>query len=295
VAAALRAGRAAGVTLVPVGLFGAFPLHAAPVDAAGRCLLDDLAVSYTPSAAVLAEARRAARHRAADGRQQAGVAVVDPDVGLAFAGPEAEAMLRWTGGHRVDAAAGNVLDELADPAVTHVHFACHGQSLADRPLESHLALGHGRRLTVLDLLAGDRPGLLRGARMVVASACQTAVTDMNRTPDEFLGLGAGFLAAGVPCFVGTLWPADDVPAALVMSRFYELLAGHGLPADEALRQAQRWLRDLDGRRLHQYLTADPGLAAVRPGLAALAESRPDQRFYTDPVSWSPYVVIGDAR
>jgi CHAT domain-containing protein len=293
-ATALRAGRAAGVTLVPIGLFGAFPLHAAPVDSTGRCLLDDLAVSYAPSAMVLAEARQSARHRA-DGRQRAGLAIVDPDAGLAFAGPEADAMARWTGGHRVEAAAGNVLDQLANPAVTHVHFACHGQSLADRPLQSYLALGHGRRLTVLDLLAGHRPELLRGARVVVASACQTAVTDMTRTPDEFVGLGAGFLAAGVPCFVGTLWSADDIPAALVMSRFYELLAGDGLPAGEAMRHAQRWLRDLDGRGLHEYLTANPGLAAVRPGLAALAESRPDQRFYTDPVSWSPYVVIGDAR
>ena len=295
VAAALRAGRADSVTLVPVGLFGAFPLHAASVDAAGRCLLDDVAVSYAPSAAVLAEARRTAQHRAADGRQPAGIAVVDPGAGLTFAGPEADAMLRWTGGRRIDAAAGHVLDELADPAVTHVHFACHGQSLADRPLESYLALGRGRRLTVLDLLAGDRPELLRGARMVVASACQTAVTDMARVPDEFVGLGAGFLAAGVPCFLGTLWSADDVPAALLMSRFYELLSSHRLSADKALRQAQQWLRDLDGRGLHAYLTANPGLAAVRPGLAALAESRPDQRFYADPVSWSPYVVVGDAR
>jgi len=294
VAAALRAGQAAHVTLVPVGLLGAFPLHAAPVGPAGRCLLDDLAVSYAPSAAALAAAHQSARHRAADGRPQAGLAVVDPGAGLAFAGPEADAMVRWTGGHRVDATAGNVLDQLADPAVTHVHFACHGQSLADRPLESYLALGHGRQLTVLDLLAGHRPGLLRGARMVVASACQTAVTDMTRTPDEFVGLGAGFLAAGVPCFVGTLWSADDVPAALVMSRFYELFAGDGQSPGEALRQAQRWLRDLDGRGLHDYLTAHPGLAAVRPELPALAASRPDRRFYTDPVSWSPYVVIGDA-
>ena len=80
-----------------------------------------------------------------------------------------------------------------------------------------------------------------------------------------------------------------------MSRFYELLASQALPADEALRQAQRWLRDLDGRQLHAYLAANPSLAAVRPGLAALAETRPDQLFYADPASWSPYVVIGDAR
>lgn len=295
VAAALQGGHADSITLVPVGLFGAFPLHAAAVNSEGRCLLDDIAVSYAPSAAVLAEAQRAAQHRTAEGRQPIGLAVIDSTSGLGFVRPEADAMLHWMGGHRVDAAAGHVLDELVDRTVTHVHFACHGQSLVDRPLESYLNLGHGRRLTVLDLLANDRPELLRGAQMVVASACQSAVTDVAQMPDEFIGLGAGFLAAGVPCFLGTLWPTDDVPAALLMSRFYELLVSHRLSVGEALRQAQRWLRDLNGRELHAYLIENPRFATVRPWLATLAKSRPDQRFYADPVSWSPYIVVGDAQ
>jgi CHAT domain-containing protein len=116
---------------------------------------------------------------------------------------------------------------------------------------------------------------------------------MSRLPDEFVGLAAGFLAAAVPCFVGTLWPSDDIPSALVMSRFYEFLAT-GLTCGKALGQAQLWLRYLDGAGLHAYLAANPGIAAVRPHLAELAESQPDQRFYADPVSWAPYVVIGDA-
>ncbi len=288
VADAVRAGGARSVTLVPVGLFSAIPLHAAPVDSDGRCLLDDVPVSYAPSGAVLAKARHSARHRS--GKKRSGLAIVDPTAGLAFTAYEADAMIRWTGGRRVDSTTSDVADELADS--THIHFACHGRSLVDQPLESHLALGRGRRLTLLDLLTNERSGLLREAQLVVASACQTATVDTTRTPDEFVGLAAGFLAAGVPCFLGTLWPSDDVPSALVMSRFYELLIGEGLAADEALRRAQRWLRDLDGRGLLEHLDSQPSLAAIRPGLASLAASLPDQQFYADPVSWSPYVVIG---
>jgi CHAT domain-containing protein len=288
VADTVRASGARSVTLVPVGLFSAIPLHAAPVDADGRCLLDDVPVTYAPSGAVLAEARRSARHRG--GKKRSGLAIVDPTAGLAFTAYEVDAMVRWTGGRRVDSTTLDVVDELA--GATHIHFACHGRSLVDKPLESHLALGRGHRLTLLDLLTSERPDLLREAQLVVASACQTATVDTTRTPDEFVGLAAGFLAAGVPCFLGTLWPSDDVPSALVMSRFYELLIGEGLAADEALRRAQRWLRDLDGRSLAEHLESRPGLAAVRPGLASLAASQPDQQFYADPVSWSPYVVIG---
>ena len=288
VADAVRAGGARSVTLVPVGLFSAIPLHAAPIDAGGRCLLDDVPVAYAPSGAVLAEALRSARHRS--GEKRSGLAIVDPTAGLAFTAYEVDAMVRWTGGRRVDSTTSDVVEELA--GVTHIHFACHGRSLVDQPLESHLALGHGRRLTLLDLMTSEHPDLLREAQLVVASACQTATVDTARTPDEFVGLAAGFLLAGVPCFVGTLWPSDDVPSALVMSRFYELLIGKGLTADEALRRAQRWLRDLDGRSLLEFLKSQPGLAAVRPSLASLAASQPDQRFYADPVSWSPHVVIG---
>jgi CHAT domain-containing protein/tetratricopeptide (TPR) repeat protein len=290
---AMRGATERSVIVVPVGEFAALPLHAAPVTAEGHCLLDYFAVSYAPSAAVLAAARRSARHRVGEPGGRGGIAIIDPGAGLPFADCEADTMLRLTGGHRVNAASGTILEELADPAARYVHFACHGQSVPEQPLDSHLAFGRGRRLTLMDLLAGDHQDVLRGARLVVASACQTAVTDMARVPDEFVGLAAGFLTAGVPCFVGTLWPSADIPSALVMSRFYQLMAG-GLTCGEALRQAQLWLRDLDGAGLHAYLMANPGIAAVRPHLAEIAESRPDQRFYADPVSWAPYVVIGDA-
>lgn len=288
IADAVRAAGDRSVTLVPVGLFSAIPLHAAPIDGDGRCLLDDVAVSYAPSAAILREAQWSLRDRRGSG--QSGVAVVDATSNLTYIEYEATEMLRWIGGRRIEGGEGEVIDQLV--GATHIHFACHGRSIADQPLESHVVLGGGRRLSLLELLTADRPDILREARLVVASACQTAVVDTMRAPDEFVGLAAGFLVAGVPCFVGTMWPSEDLPGALLTSRFYELLVRDSLAPDEALRHAQLWLRDLDGAGLLAHLRNHPDLDEAGPHLAPLARAAAGQRFYADPVTWAPYVVIG---
>jgi hypothetical protein len=36
---------------------------------------------------------------------------------------------------------------------THIHFACHGRTLADHPLDSHFALAGDEQLSLGDLLA----------------------------------------------------------------------------------------------------------------------------------------------
>ena len=75
---------------------------------------------------------------------------------------------------------------------------------------------------------------------MLASARQSAAVDLCRLPDEFVGLPTGFLVSGVATFVGTLWPAGDVPAALMTMRIIELMfprgpaPGPGAPAGAGL-------------------------------------------------------------
>ena len=57
------------------------------------------------------------------------------------------------------------------------------------------------------------------------SACQTAMTEGKRLPDEFLGFPSGFLQAGVPGVVGSFWPVEDLSTSLLMNKFYELHLG----------------------------------------------------------------------
>jgi len=59
--------------------------------------------------------------------------------------------------------------------------------------------------------------------------------------DERNGLVRGFLLAGAPAVLATLWTVDDETAATQMAAFYRGL-GNGLRPAAALRQAQLELR-----------------------------------------------------
>ena len=304
-ASALREMQARAVTLVPCGRLGRLPLHAAPYDVAGRaqCLIDEFVVSYAPSLAVLRAATALAARRARGPAQL--VAVVDPRGDLAGAKIElADAVMRLgKASITLAGAAAQRSDVLAAIRnATHVHFASHARTVADRPLESHILLAGNERLSLLDLLtlaanaSGDDLAPLARVQLVVASACQTAVSTGPTIPDEVVGLPAGFLQAGVPAFIGTLWPIGDLPSALLMTRFYELAlpAGeqHGLAADAALRESAMWLRDLDGASLNEFLTRHKALVAVSESAIRHAREHPDGRLFAAYSCWAAHVHVG---
>ena len=253
VAQRLRTLNATGVTLIPAGLLSLLPLHAATytVDSASRCLLDEFDVAYAPSARVLSIAQREQQRRAAKGVRLAGVG--NPTGDLRYAGAELHSICdllppaATTTFYEQAATRSAIWSALGESTIGH--FSCHG-SFADDPLDSALHLAAGDRITLRDLVAGDTTAL-SNLRLVALSACQTAITDFRRLPDESIGLPGGFLQAGVPAVVGTLWSVNDLSTALLMHRFYELHlhgdAAAGLapqPPVRALRLAQQWLRDL---------------------------------------------------
>ena len=92
---------------------------------------------------------------------------------------------------REDATKAAVLAAL--PLASHAHFACHGSAASD-PLGLDAAL----------LFADDEPASageildldLAGARLIVASACETGVVAGHDALDEALALSTIFLAAG---------------------------------------------------------------------------------------------------
>lgn len=262
-AAQLRTMGAQGVTLIPTGLLSLLPLHAATYDVDGqtRCLLDEFDVAYTPSARVLATAQQEQQRRATGTLRLAGIG--NPTRDLRYAGPELAAIcdLLPTGASIAfyEEQARREALWYALPDATIAHLSCHGSFAAD-PLDSALNLACGDRLTLRDLIVGDTSALAN-LRLVVMSACQTALTDFQRVPDESIGLPGGFLQAGVPAVVGTLWSVDDLSTALLMHRFYELhlhgdsAAGMGpQPLAQALRMAQLWLRDLSYEDMYNYFT-----------------------------------------
>jgi CHAT domain-containing protein/tetratricopeptide (TPR) repeat protein len=304
-AAALRAMHAQAVALVPCGRLGLLPLHAAPYEFAGRprCLVDEFVVSYAPSLAVLRVATAAAARRARAPVRLA--AVVDPRGDLAAGKIELADTLTRLGKASITLAGAAAQRSRVLSAIrnaSHVHFASHARTMADRPLESHIMLAGYERLSLLDLLtlganaSRNGPSPLARARLVVASACQTAVSGGAAIPDEVVGLPAGFLQVGVPAFIGTLWPIADLPSALLMTRFYELLFPaanrRGLATDAALREAAIWLRDLDGAGLKEFLTRHEALAAVSSAARKRAEESPHSRPYAAYSCWAAHVHVG---
>ncbi|MCT7955277.1 tetratricopeptide repeat protein [Laspinema palackyanum] len=107
------------------------------------------------------------------------------------------------------------------------------------PLQNGNLLDLGKCLTIEDILRLD----LSNCRLVTLSACETGITDFNSTSDEYIGLPSGFILAGAPNVVCSLWAVNDLSTALLMIRFYQNVK-NGETVPLALKQAQIWLRDV---------------------------------------------------
>lgn len=88
---------------------------------------------------------------------------------------------------------------------------------------------------------------LRGADLVVLSACQTGIGEIKG--DGVFGLQRGFKKAGVQSILMSLWKVDDEATMLLMTQFYKNLTSKvGMSKHEALKQAQKYVREYDGKK-----------------------------------------------
>ncbi|MBI4471829.1 MAG: CHAT domain-containing protein, partial [Acidobacteria bacterium] len=110
-----------------------------------------------------------------------------------------------------------------------IHIAAHGIFRADNPMFSSLKLGD----TWLNLF--DIFNLQLGAELTTLSACETGMSAVWEG-DELLGLARGFLYAGTPSLVVSLWTVNDRSTAKLMKKFYEGLQ-HGRSKARSLRDA----------------------------------------------------------
>ncbi|MDH3393648.1 MAG: CHAT domain-containing protein, partial [Desulfobulbaceae bacterium] len=117
----------------------------------------------------------------------------------------------------------------------YIHIASHGEFRSDAPLQSRLLLSPVGKDSG-DLTVNDLYGMRLSARLVVLSACETALSQIS-SGDEMIGLQRGFLYAGADGFVGSLWSIADESTTLVMTRMYQLVE-KGMDAAAALRQSQ---------------------------------------------------------
>jgi len=121
-----------------------------------------------------------------------------------------------------------------------LHFATHSVSNTRWPELS------GVVLSLVNQNGEPEDGFLRlneiynlklNADLVVLSGCQTALGKQLRG-EGLIGLTRGFMYAGAPRVIASLWSVDDRATAELMKRFYKAVLTQGMRPAAALRAAQ---------------------------------------------------------
>jgi CHAT domain-containing protein len=147
-----------------------------------------------------------------------------------------------------------------------LHLAMHAFINDSLPAFSRFAFSQNDSNQPLNdgwLNTADIYNLDLNARLTVLSACNTGTGNL-RKGEGVMSLARGFLYAGCPTIVMTLWEVEDNAGTQIMSAFYQNLK-KGRPSDEALRLA----------KLHYLENASPRMA--------------------HPHYWLGYVNIGNAQ
>jgi CHAT domain-containing protein/tetratricopeptide (TPR) repeat protein len=155
-----------------------------------------------------------------------------------------------------------------------LHLATHGLLNADRPQFSGMVLSLVGNPEGVDgfLRTQEVFDLRLGSPLVILSACKTGL-GRHRKGEGLVGLTRAFHYAGAPTVGVSLWPVDDDSTAALMTLFYRQL----LPAKTA-----------GGK-------APPGLAELTGALRSAQLQLIEERLYSAPFFWAPFVLVGDYR
>jgi CHAT domain-containing protein len=125
-----------------------------------------------------------------------------------------------------------------------VHFASHGLIDGRNPALSGIVL------SLVEKEGAEIDGFLRlqdiynlklNADLVVLSACRTALGKEVRG-EGIVGIARGFMYAGAPRVVVSLWKVDDAATAYLMSVFYRRMLVDNMRPAAALRAAQNEMK-----------------------------------------------------
>ncbi|MEM7553356.1 MAG: CHAT domain-containing tetratricopeptide repeat protein, partial [Cyanobacteria bacterium P01_A01_bin.84] len=313
------------VIIVPHRWLHLLPIHAIPLSN-GKCLLDLFSngVSYAPSVQLLELTQKQARKKKGNREDENFFAVQNPTQDLEFTEIEVQA-IRKQFSPQDDVLEGIqahkqalTKDRLSKANLSH--FSCHGSFNFENPELSalHLASSKIEEKTKQDLVATvektrflpDRDGSfidleqcltlgeifgldLRNCRLVTLSACETGLTDFKSLSDEYIGLPSGFLFAGSPSVVSSLWAVNDLSTSLLMIKFYQNLEEiNSVPI--ALNQAQLWLRSVTKEELYQFANnlSIPKYQIIPYLDADLKELPADTIPFASPYYWAAFCAIG---
>jgi CHAT domain-containing protein len=141
-----------------------------------------------------------------------------------------------------------------------IQFSGHAAMANGKP---SLVFSSGATPTYLDASAIGNWNL-RKNRLVNLAGCNTGVGPSAEGMSSW-GLLPAFLNAGAPALIVSLLSVDDRATSNLTGRFYDQLVRGSIPKAKALQQAQ---------------------------ISLLRDSRPE---LNAPLSWIPFVLVGDPR
>lgn len=172
-----------------------------------------------------------------------------------------------------------------------IDASCHGSFDPDDFLRSALHLAYGQRLHLASLLSHEVD--LRGLRLLMLSACQTAVLDLRGAVNEVRSLAVGMLQAGAQAVLAALWEVDEQATYLLLVRFVQEWFPHmnQMPPALALMRAQQWLRTVKNRDLREWHSGPSDVEELLHMIAGQQDD-PDACPYADPVYWAGFQIVG---
>ena len=255
--------------LIPDGVLHYLPFEALPQGDLDRYLVEDFAISYSPSLTVLAQLRNPRGGLDSPGRAdllvfaspefrnvleaRAGTPAASamtrflheaenwPIAPLGFAAQEARAIMQYAGAgsavYTGTQASEGRLKTLPLDRFRVVHFSTHAVVSESQPSRSALVLAAGPQEKEDGFLqAREIYRLVLPSELVVLAACQTARGPIL-SGEGVQGLAQAFFYAGAHSVIASLWNINDERTSRFMAALYRHLS-EGLSKSDALRAAK---------------------------------------------------------
>ncbi len=265
--------------LIPHRFLHLFPLHALPL-ADGTYLLDcdrcRAGLRYAPSCQLLQLTQK--QKRSEFNRL---VAIQDPEQNLLFANSVVETIRHYFPGNaqilvREEATKETLNNAINAEFLRLAHcllFSGHGVFNYESPLQSCLKLANNTRLTLGEIFSMN----LSQCSLVTLSACETGLADPTSISDEYISLPSGFLFAGTPRVVCSLWEVSSISTTLLIREFYKNLfenfrTHQNLDFVLALNKAQKWLRELTSEQCEAIVRDE-----IEPQVEEIIKQLPGKR------------------
>ncbi|MBC1193040.1 CHAT domain-containing protein [Microcystis aeruginosa BLCCF108] len=284
--------------IIPHLFLHILPIHAFPINK-NQILQDKYNIQYAPSCQILQKISQTFHHSEFNKL----FAIQNPTKDLFYTDLEVNILSTFFTEPQViaqdNATKNAVLPHLKSSDNHCYHFSCHGGFNPANPLESALFLANKEPLTLGEIFELR----LHKCRLITLSACETGLIDLNSISDEYIGLPSGFLFAGSPSVVSSLWTVNDLSTSFLMIKLYEILFDENqqVSVPVALKMAQNWLKNLTSEQF--ILEADsmidklchdkPRTAkSYKESARQLLVQNPEEYPFKNPFYWAAFIASG---